>query len=679
LPELNAKRPRYLIFSLDTEPDDANWLGPRQGGLSHENLRALPGLAERLRALGVKTTFLCSYSVGMHDSLTVSLDPLLRAGLAEIGAHFHPGDTPPFGPWDSEAGDNIIRLPDGALVDKFTRLHEALASRFGPMASYRSAAWAIDDRVVGQLNRHGYKVDSSVTPGVSWAWNRRPSYLSAPAGAYYLDPDEPARPGNSDLLEVPVSIYSPRRWDGSVAERMAGHLFTMPMAARVGLLARGVRAIRPPPPMWLRPAFKDLDALKQVAELLAGEEYLHVMCHSNELWPGASPYVKTQAEVDTVIGRLEGFLRHCLDQGYLPVTLKEYAETRASRRRAEPPVAAEIGAGNGPAGDLAAPRKRTNPWILAAKGSVSLAILAVTLRFIDFGRMGSLLAKASPWMALACLGAILIDILLSAVKVSLMTEPPRVPVAKVYRFNLIKILFNNVLPGGVGGEAARVMCISREIGSVSESFAVVVWDRLSGLWGQILFTVLSLPMVAPGAAAPAMRWWLVGAGLAASAILSLALAPPPGLAAWGLRRFPARAGNYYRTKVERFSTRWLSLAGRRGRLARLVGIIVLSQVSMVFILCLAAAALGGHISLWQASPVLMAGALSSLLPFTLGGLGVTEAAYALGFSIMGSEHELGFLAALLIRTLCLLPALLGWVVMLREQILPFRASEPAAG
>lgn len=680
MPELTGaggggKRTRYLIFSVDTEPDDPMWTGPRMAEARHENLRAIRGLCSRLGEIGAKPTFLCSHTSAAHPDLIRGVEALLGAGRAEIGAHFHPGDTPPFGPWDGAGGDNLMRMTDEALEEKFARLHAGLTARFGTMTSYRSAAWSIDARLVALLIRHGYRVDSSVTPGVSWAWIGRPSYLEAPNRAYRLDPRNPARPGDSPLLEVPVSIWIPRRWSGSMTERLGGHLFTMPMAARVGLLARGLRALRPPPPMWLRPAFMDLGGMKETARRMGEEDYLHVMCHSNELWPGTSPYVATEDDVDRVRRRLEGFLEWALDEGYIPVTLSEYAAAVSGTARLE---ARPVDAGGPRPGGPAAPRKR-NPWAVAAKGVVSLAILAGTWRLFDLDHMRALLGKASPWLALACLAAILVDIEISAFKVSLLTEPGRVPAGRIFRFNLIKILFNNLLPGGVGGEAARVMCLSREIGSVSESAALVVWDRLSGLWAQILFSVLSVPLLVGPEVWPHFRLGFCAAGLAAAAALSFLLAPPPGLLARVVTRVPGlAAGGFYMGKVERFAARWRAISQKPGRILRLIGFSVLGQLSMILIVCLAAAALGGRISFWQASPIVLGGALSSLVPFTLGGLGVTEAAYALGFSLMGSHRELGFLAALLIRAICLLPALLGWAVMVREQILPFKAA-PESG
>ena len=328
-------RPRYLLFSVDTEPDDPQWRGLGDGPWSHENLRGIPELQARLNALGVKATYLITHSVSEQGRLEEALGRELASGTCEAGTHFHPGDTPPF-PKPARGregdGDNILRVPDGMLAEKFARLHSEIASRFGRPTVHRAGAWAMDKRLTALLVAHGYRVDSSVTPGISWKRNGRPDYLGAPMRAYPLGLGDPAEPGDSGILEVPVSIRIPRRWQGTVAGALVGDLLTMPLAARDSLPVRIVRALRPEPPRWLRPAFGKPEGLPGMIRWFEAEgcDYLQVMCHSNELWPGTSPYSRTRADLDIFYANLESILREALSQGYTPVTLSAYAEAHRS-------------------------------------------------------------------------------------------------------------------------------------------------------------------------------------------------------------------------------------------------------------------------------------------------------------------------------------------------------------
>lgn len=325
-------RPRYLLFSVDTEPDDPEWKGLDEGPWRHENLRGLPELQTRLNRLGVKATYLITHSVAQSGGLEETLSGELASGACEAGTHFHPGDTPPFpkGPGAPAHCDNILKVPTGLLEEKFAALHAMISARFGAPGVHRAGAWAMDRRVTALLAAHGYKVDSSVTPGVSWKRNGRPDYLGAPMRAYPMGMGDPAVAGDAGILEVPVSIWSPRRWHGTWAGALVGDLLTMPLAARDTLPVRIVRALRPRPPQWLRPAFGDAQSMAAMIPWFEAQgcDYLHVMCHSNELWPGSSPYAKTREDLDSFYRRLEEILRGALDQGYTPVTLSAYARAR---------------------------------------------------------------------------------------------------------------------------------------------------------------------------------------------------------------------------------------------------------------------------------------------------------------------------------------------------------------
>lgn len=299
-----------------------------------ENLLGLSELGNRLRALGIRSTYFITHSVAVSGRLESMLETDLTAKSCEVGTHFHPGDTPPF-PNSMPSSDNIIRIPTFLLEEKFANLHAAISSRFGAPKSYRSGAWAIDSRILALLARYRYRVDSSVTPGISWRVNGRPSYLTAPMHAYSLGSEDPNIPGiktKDGVMEIPVSILSPRKWDDTkmsrVIGKIAGSVLTMPLAARDSVAVRTIRALRPSPPQWLRPAFMQTSELERTALQLEkeGAEYLHVMCHSNELWPGASPYCRNRDDLKNLYTRIETFFRFALARGYQPVTLFEYAQ-----------------------------------------------------------------------------------------------------------------------------------------------------------------------------------------------------------------------------------------------------------------------------------------------------------------------------------------------------------------
>jgi hypothetical protein len=141
--------------------------------------------------------------------------------------------------------------------------------------------------------------------------------------AYQMDLEDPCLPGDSGLAQVPVSIYSPKARSAHQDARTFSSLQTMPMTSAPSFVRGFLKVVRGRTPIWLRPAFTPLPAMQKAADALEPSGYLHVMAHSNELWPGCLPYVQDEVALRSFMGRLVGILRHALKRGYRPAVLSE--------------------------------------------------------------------------------------------------------------------------------------------------------------------------------------------------------------------------------------------------------------------------------------------------------------------------------------------------------------------
>ena len=663
---------------MDVEPDDPHWRGLHHGGWRHDNLLGLPRLGESCHRLGVKPTFLLSHSVALKAETAAAILPMLRDGQCEVGTHLHPGDTPPFGAGDARMKDNVLRVPATLLESKFENLHQELSARFGRPTSYRSAAWALDSRVIELLSRYKYQVDSSVTPGVSWRMNERPSYLDAPKRAYWLGTENPSIPGNTNIVEVPVSVWSQRILDdSSFSNRVFGDLFTMPIASRNSVPLRIIRAVGQPLPRWLRPAFKTLDEMKEVADHLAEAEYLHVMCHSNEVWPGTSPFAKNAEAVRIFYERLEGIFKYVLAKGYIPATLTGYGEHFAASNAlsfesvtARPVLIEEakvLQAADSEALPVNPPRKQKT-MVFLTKITISVSALALALTQVDWEKLESVIGRMHPGIAAACLVVILGEFAINASKVAFLCRPRQITFRKIYRFNFIKALFNNILPGGLGGEGARTIFLAREIGSLGESTAVLIFDRLTGGFTQCIFVTVSLGFFTSTYPTKHQGLLHLGAGLTASLAILIALVIFGPALPFLIRLMSRLPGFRWRAdagEMSRFQKHWKMITGSGSRMAGLALYCFVDQLILILILYLTIHSMGFSVAFWQISPISLMVALSAVLPFSLGGLGVAEGAYMLAFTAVGLTPELGFLVALLIRSLGLVPAMVGGLLFLR--------------
>jgi len=94
-----------------------------------------------------------------------------------------------------------------------------------PITSHRAGRWGFDGEYARAVSHHGYIVDCSVTPGVSWRSSAgqigRAGLLGGASNPYFLDFNDVCKPGGSALLEAPMTIV--RLWPaGRPAARQAG-------------------------------------------------------------------------------------------------------------------------------------------------------------------------------------------------------------------------------------------------------------------------------------------------------------------------------------------------------------------------------------------------------------------------------------------------------------------------
>jgi len=317
-----------LVVTVDVEPDRQWDSAP---SVSLANLARLPRLHDVLRAAGARPTYLVSYAVCADDQSARILADLRGEGC-EIGAHLHPWDTPPLTPADADGGPKPFptELEENVLRDKLANLTRALEERIGQRpVSHRAGRWALDGRGLRALEDLGYRVDTSVTPLVSWerhrgraAGSRGPCYKRAPAAPYRPDRDDVCRPGSSPVLEVPVSIAFARRLPVGVREwyRRAPDSHPLVRAVRKSGLVR---------PTWFRPTRTSAARMIAAGErlLAEGAPVLNMAFHSSEALPGGSAYLATERQVEQFLERIAETLAYFLRRRGLEAAL--LSEVRA--------------------------------------------------------------------------------------------------------------------------------------------------------------------------------------------------------------------------------------------------------------------------------------------------------------------------------------------------------------
>lgn len=362
-----------LLISVDTEED--NW-GRARSDLSVENIRELPSFQARCERLGLRPTYFTTYAVAAVPWAAGILRDLARGARAEIGAHLHPWNTPPLDEPFVPRNSMTKNLPAPLQCAKLARLTSAVEAGTGVRpTSFRAGRYGLGRETTQALLEHGYRVDSSVTPWVSWAGSDEgANFVGAPLSVYTLDGTTDPResvPGGP-LVEVPLSCGYTRwpfeRWAPLHAALTGGPLRRMHLAgiaARVGVLQKVV----------LSPEISPPGDMLRLARLLAshGVTHLHLTLHSATLRPGLSPFARSRRDVERLLEWLERFVEGVARVS--PVTFATVGE-------------AGLRLAGGPGGGAAAAAPGTPPAALVVSRPTRL--LVVSYHYPPDGAVGGL-------------------------------------------------------------------------------------------------------------------------------------------------------------------------------------------------------------------------------------------------------------------------------------------------
>lgn len=314
--------PAFLI-TIDTEGDNL-WSNPVN--VTTENAKFIPRFQAACEKYGFKPTYLTNYEMAMDEYFQKIGKAYHHQGKAEIGTHVHAWDAPPVHPayGSHEEHAYLFELPDDLLREKMVYQTELIEERFElKPTSFRAGKWGMTEREMRLLADLGYTTDCSVTPFVSW--KRSPGLANGEGGsdyrffpntAYFINLEDMSRPGESQLLELPMTIMC----NYSEAIFRAYDPFHPTLPGKV------FRKVFGQPVSWLRPDIGNLKDMKKVVDWAIEEEfdYIEFMLHSSEFMPGGSPTFKTNESIELMYKDLDALFAYIAEKGFVGKTLSEY-------------------------------------------------------------------------------------------------------------------------------------------------------------------------------------------------------------------------------------------------------------------------------------------------------------------------------------------------------------------
>ena len=296
---------RYFIITIDTEGDNLWGITDLKHPITTDNANYLFRFQELCEKYGFIPTYLTNYEMANAEAFVELARQGIRKRSLEIGSHEHAWNQPPLFYLPKRLGKRgkpyIYEYPIPVIRRKMESLTYLLEDTFQvPIRSHRGGRWGLDGSVIKELERLGYTVDCSCTPGKDWSDD--PGWSIGSKGVDWRNyPSKPFRfrymsltgLTESSLIEVPVTIIPLKR--GSL--------------------------------QWLRPNGTNLLAMMEIVDKAISENrsYIEFIIHSSELMPGGSPTFKNKGQIELLYRDLDQLFLYIKQSGYLGIGLSDFA------------------------------------------------------------------------------------------------------------------------------------------------------------------------------------------------------------------------------------------------------------------------------------------------------------------------------------------------------------------
>ena len=310
-----------------------------------------------------------------------------------------------------------------------------------------------------------------------------------------------------------------------------------------------------------------------------------------------------------------------------PVSQGQESTTPTGRPAVVEPVSGAEGRVSPPRSDH---RRARIAWTVVLRVAVSVALIYYLLQQVSLGEILAVLSRTlDHWLFLLIatalpLGGCFIGVFRWRILLGGIGAQPGVLI--LLRALLVGTFFNQFLPSTIGGDAARSWWIKHSLGSVTQSLTVVALDRLIGLVGFCAVGLVAAGL-RPSLVRELPQFWIVVVVIAAIAGAVAALAHPAA-AKVGRRLLSISVLEAARGKAALVYGGLAALGRAWDRLIIAFLLSMALQFAIVVEYFMLSMALGMEVSLWAFSVLIPIVTLISLLPVSVNGIGLREAALA---------------------------------------------------
>jgi hypothetical protein len=296
---------RWYTVTVDTE-EEWDWSsGYSTQSRDVSNIHALERFSEACVSHGVPVTYFTNHTVLSQPETRAVIQRLHASGMAEIGLHIHPWNTPPLAQRIAvPCRDSFLaNLPRDEAIAKLDTVYEAFEESALPVpTSYRGGRYSTSPWIQEYLVHRGCIADASILPYTTWCDDGAPDFRDrSPRPVRRYMQGWPAA-----LWEIPLTMGFTRlpwnrwRWLYRWGEQTPWRQLRL-----IGIAER----------LFIRRVWINLEHElgERAADLLRVIRYtdlqhVNITLHSSSLKLGCSPYATHNDDIERLYRRLDEIL-----------------------------------------------------------------------------------------------------------------------------------------------------------------------------------------------------------------------------------------------------------------------------------------------------------------------------------------------------------------------------------
>jgi uncharacterized protein (TIRG00374 family) len=288
---------------------------------------------------------------------------------------------------------------------------------------------------------------------------------------------------------------------------------------------------------------------------------------------------------------------------------------------------------------------------------------------VDLGQVGLILASSRRGLVAWLLALVTALRILSAYRwfVLLRSGRPDLSLMSIVRISVISVFAGTFLPGGVGSEAIRIYGAARASSDLALAFSSAVVERAFGLVALLIMVAAGLSL-GPTGLPEALRTWSIAGllGVAIGAWLMMARRPRACITSW-LAGWPILAP--VNERLRKLYARMDLFAGSSVLTSSFL-LAFLLQFGRVLAALLAARALHLDVAFANLLVIVPVAMLVSILPVSIGGLGLREGTMVSLLGMVGVAPAAGLALSVLLLATGFVSTLPGAVFLAQKRADP---------